>query len=121
MIFLSPERDLPLEDQNKINQHDEHYMALRAKANKHGDLMAQSFQESHEAYSRGDRALAKELSGKGKQHERTMESLNAEASAWIFRRECGPLSMVPCQTLFGIENNTVGHWGLFFPLWALLK
>lgn len=67
-------------------------MALRAKANECGDLMARCFQESHEAYSRGDGARAKELSGQGKQHERTMESLNAEASAWIFRRECDPLS-----------------------------
>lgn len=67
-------------------------MALRAKANEHGDLMAQCFQESHEAYGRGDGARAKELSEQGKQLERTMESLNAEASAWIFRRECDPLS-----------------------------
>lgn len=67
-------------------------MALRAKANEHGDLMARCFQESHEAYGRGDGARAKELSQKGKQHERTMENLNAEASALIFRRECDPVS-----------------------------
>ncbi|KAH0827914.1 DUF1771-domain-containing protein [Lanmaoa asiatica] len=66
-------------------QHD--YMALRAKANEHGDLMAQCFQESHEAYGRGDGARAKECSEKGKQHKRTMESLNAKASAGIFRRD----------------------------------
>lgn len=47
--------------------------------------MAKCFQQSHEAYSRREGALAKELSEKGKQHERTMEALNAEASAWIFR------------------------------------
>jgi hypothetical protein len=62
-------------------------MSLRAKANEQGDLMARCFQNSHEAYGRGDGARAKELSEKGKQHERTMESLNAEASAWIFRGE----------------------------------
>jgi len=75
----------PRQDQNQINQHDEHYMSLRAKANEQGDLMARCFQQSHEAYGGGDGARAKELSEKGKQHERTMESLNAEASAWIFR------------------------------------
>jgi hypothetical protein len=47
--------------------------------------MAKCFQQSHEAYSRREGALAKELSEKGKKHERTMEALNAEASAWIFR------------------------------------
>ncbi|KAF8417806.1 hypothetical protein L210DRAFT_3530445 [Boletus edulis BED1] len=61
-------------------------MALRAKANERGDLMAQCFQQSHEAYSQGDGARAKELSEQGKQHERTMVNLNAEASAWIFRQ-----------------------------------
>ncbi|KAH7888649.1 DUF1771-domain-containing protein [Phlebopus sp. FC_14] len=71
--------------QNQINQHNEHYVALRAKANEEGDLMAQSFQQSHEAYERRDGALAKQLSEKGKQHQRTMEKLNAEASTWIFR------------------------------------
>ena len=86
-------------DQNQINQHDEHYMALRAKATEHGDLMARCFQESHEAYGRGDGARAKELSEQGKQHERTMVNLNAEASAWIFRRECDLLSVVLCWTL----------------------
>lgn len=74
-------------------------MALRAKATEHGDLMARCFQESHEAYGRGDGARAKELSEQGKQHERTMVNLNAEASAWIFRRECDLLSVVLCWTL----------------------
>ncbi|KAI9569701.1 DUF1771-domain-containing protein [Boletus coccyginus] len=75
----------PHQDQNQINQHDGHYMALRAKANEQGDLMGRCFQRSHEAYGRGDGAHAKELSEQGKQHERTMVSLNAEACAWIFR------------------------------------
>lgn len=90
-----PEHDPPLKDQNQINQHDEHYMSLRAKANEQGDLMARCFQQSHEAYGRGDGARAKELSEKGKQHERTMESLNAEASAWIFRGKRDTLSAEP--------------------------
>jgi hypothetical protein len=46
--------------------------------------MARSFQESHEAYARGDGALAKQLSDKGKEHKRKMEGLNKQASDWIF-------------------------------------
>ncbi|KAH7916510.1 DUF1771-domain-containing protein [Hygrophoropsis aurantiaca] len=73
------------DDANQINQHNEHYMALRAKANQEGDQMAQCFQQSHEAYAQHDGARAKELSLQGKQHEREMERLNTEASEWIFR------------------------------------
>ncbi|KAG2146399.1 DUF1771-domain-containing protein [Suillus bovinus] len=76
---------LRYQDQNQANQHNEHYTSLRAKANQEGDAMAKCFQQSHEAYSRREGALAKELSEKGKKHERAMEALNAEASAWIFR------------------------------------
>jgi len=46
--------------------------------------MAQCFEESHAAYARGDGALAKELSNKGKAHQKEMERLNAQASEWIF-------------------------------------
>jgi DNA-nicking Smr family endonuclease len=82
----TPQHDrLRYQDQNQGNQQNEHYTSLRAKANQEGDAMAKCFQQSHEAYSRREGALAKELSEKGKKHERTMEALNAEASAWIFR------------------------------------
>ncbi|KAG1760496.1 hypothetical protein EDD22DRAFT_954871 [Suillus occidentalis] len=81
----SPQDRLRYQDQNQANQQNEHYLSLRAKANQEGDAMAKCFQQSHEAYSRREGALAKELSEKGKKHERTMEALNAEASAWIFR------------------------------------
>lgn len=47
--------------------------------------MARAFEESHAAYGRGDGGAAKELSNQGKTHQREMERLNAEASAWIFR------------------------------------
>ena len=47
--------------------------------------MAQCYQQSHEAYQQGNGALAKELSQKGGAHKHRMESLNAEASTWIFR------------------------------------
>ena len=46
--------------------------------------MARCFQESHEAYSRGDGAKAKELSNQGKEHQRQMEALNKKASDWIY-------------------------------------
>jgi hypothetical protein len=67
-----------------VNQHDERYMAMRAQANDEGDQMAHAFQQSHEAYERGDGALAKELSNKGKAHQAKMEELNRKASEWIF-------------------------------------
>ncbi|EIN11801.1 DUF1771-domain-containing protein [Punctularia strigosozonata HHB-11173 SS5] len=73
-----------LPDQNQVNQHNEQYMALRAEANEEGDQMSRAFQESHEAYSRGDGAMAKELSNKGKAHQAKMEELNHKASEWIF-------------------------------------
>jgi hypothetical protein len=49
--------------------------------------MARSFEQSHTAYAQKDGAAAKELSNEGKAHQREMERLNAEASAWIFRGE----------------------------------
>jgi Domain of unknown function (DUF1771) len=49
--------------------------------------MARAFEQSHAAYERRDGATAKELSNEGKAHQREMDRLNAEASAWIFRGE----------------------------------
>ncbi|KAJ7783047.1 hypothetical protein B0H16DRAFT_1495155 [Mycena metata] len=46
--------------------------------------MAKCFAESHEAYGRGDGAGAKQLSNEGHEHQRKMNSLNKEASDWIF-------------------------------------
>lgn len=71
-------------DANRVNQSDSHYTALRARANEEGDAMAKAFEESHQAYARGDGALAKELSNKGKRHQAEMERLNREAAEWIF-------------------------------------
>ncbi|KAH9485355.1 Smr domain-containing protein [Psilocybe cubensis] len=81
------------QDANQINQHNEHYVALRAQANEHGDLMAKCFRESHEAYSRGDGALAKELSNEGKDHQRKMEQLNKQASDFIFDSKPGEVDL----------------------------
>lgn len=41
-------------------------------------------QQSQEAWDRGDKALAKELSNKSKAHRAEMDRLNGEASRWIF-------------------------------------
>ncbi|KAF8973318.1 hypothetical protein BDZ97DRAFT_677668 [Flammula alnicola] len=72
------------QDANQINQSNEYYVSLRAQANEHGDQMAKCFQESHDAYSGGNGALAKELSNQGKEHQRKMEDLNKQASDIIF-------------------------------------
>ncbi|KAF9264275.1 DUF1771-domain-containing protein [Marasmius fiardii PR-910] len=71
-------------DQNQLNQANPYYTDLRKHANEEGDKMAKCFQESREAYSRGDGAAAKQLSNEGKAHQKRMESLNKEASAWIY-------------------------------------
>ncbi|KAG7446390.1 DUF1771-domain-containing protein [Guyanagaster necrorhizus] len=80
----SPHRPPKHEDDNQKNQQNEYYIDLRARANKEGDEMAKCFSESHEAYSCGDGARAKELSSQGKKHQQKMEQLNKEASDWIF-------------------------------------
>jgi hypothetical protein len=49
--------------------------------------MAHAFEQSHAAYARKDGMAAKELSNEAKGHQREMERLNAEASAWIFHGE----------------------------------
>ncbi|KAJ3776478.1 hypothetical protein FB446DRAFT_721123 [Lentinula raphanica] len=79
-----PHSPRPNQDPNQVNQHDPQYMELRKRANEEGDAMAKSFQESHEAYARGDGAGAKELSNKGKEHQRKMEQFNKQASDWIY-------------------------------------
>ncbi len=68
-----------------MNQHNEHYVGLRARANAAGDEMARNFDEAHKAYESGDGARAKELSNAGKAAQQELERLNEEAAAWIFR------------------------------------
>ena len=76
--------------------------------------MARAFEQSHAAYARKDGVAAKELSNEGKVHQREMERLNAEASAWIFRGEYRVLfctllfwhSWIHVNTSF-VENNCV--------------
>ena len=64
--------------------------------------MARAFEQSHAAYARKDGAGAKELSNEGKAHQREMERLNAEASAWIFRGE----HCVLCVHCFSVRGFT---------------
>ncbi|KAG5637989.1 hypothetical protein H0H81_002350 [Sphagnurus paluster] len=80
----SPHRPQRHEDLNQFNQSNEYYASLRAHANEEGDAMAKCFEESHQAYSRGDGAQAKTLSNRGKEHQRKMEILNKQAADWIF-------------------------------------
>ncbi|CCM05698.1 uncharacterized protein FIBRA_07930 [Fibroporia radiculosa] len=72
------------QDVKQQNQQNEHYRSLRARASEEGAKMGECFEESHAAYARRDGALAKELSVKGRAHQREMERLNAQASEWIF-------------------------------------
>ncbi|SJL14352.1 uncharacterized protein ARMOST_17808 [Armillaria ostoyae] len=80
----SPHAPPKYEDDNQTDQPNEYYIGLRARANKEGDEMARCFSESHEAYNRGDRAAAKDLSNQGKNHKQKMEQLHKEASKWIY-------------------------------------
>jgi hypothetical protein len=75
------------QSQGEVNRQNEYYLSLRARATREGDAMAHAFEQSHAAYERKDGAAAKELSNEGKAHQREMDRLNAEASAWIFRGE----------------------------------
>jgi len=73
----------PVEQPAPVN-----YADLRSQANEEGNAMARCFEGSHMAYSRGDGALAKELSNKGKQHQSRMHELNKQASECIFNGLC---------------------------------
>ncbi|KAI0829610.1 hypothetical protein BC628DRAFT_1416664 [Trametes gibbosa] len=72
-------------DPNQVNQHNAHYVDLRARANAAGDEMARCFEEAHQAYEHRDGARAKELSNRGKAAQQEMERLNEQAAEWIFR------------------------------------
>lgn len=74
--------------------------------------MAKSFEQSHEAYSRGDGALAKELSNQGKDHQKKMEALNKEASDWIYIGTFITLIrsvILKSHSGHAVENNKVTH------------
>jgi Domain of unknown function (DUF1771) len=72
--------------------------------------MSKCFQEGSEAYTRGDGARAKEMSNKGKEHQRKMEEYNKQASDWIFKGMClNSLSFVVAISLtsYITANNLV--------------
>lgn len=72
--------------------------------------MAKCFQESHEAYARGDGALAKELSNQGKEHQKQMERLNQSASDFIFIGSFTAIQFIFLTTDFlPSENNKVSN------------
>ncbi|KAG6375385.1 hypothetical protein JVT61DRAFT_2941 [Boletus reticuloceps] len=76
---------------------EEVYASLRVRAKQEGDLMAQCYQQSKEAYERRDRARAKALSDEGKRHALKMETLNAGASATIFQGKFISISKQPSK------------------------
>ncbi|KAF8493627.1 hypothetical protein JB92DRAFT_2998371 [Gautieria morchelliformis] len=80
-----PPSDRPYRNGNLINQDNEHFKQLRTRANEEGDAMARCFKESKSAYEAHNGALAKELSNKGRAHQKQMNNLNAQASDWIFK------------------------------------
>ncbi|KAK0502562.1 hypothetical protein EDD18DRAFT_696432 [Armillaria luteobubalina] len=80
----SPPEPPTYEDDDQADRPDDYYSGLRARASREGDEMARCFSESHDAYNRGNRAAAKDLSNQGKDHKQKMEQLNKEASNWIY-------------------------------------
>ncbi|KAI0319914.1 hypothetical protein OF83DRAFT_1081940 [Amylostereum chailletii] len=84
-----PPHERPHSDSNQINQlnpeDQDVELRLRRRANEEGDAMGRAFHESQQAYKRGDRARAKELSEEGKLHRREMEKLHAQASACVYK------------------------------------
>ncbi|KAK0184894.1 hypothetical protein F5146DRAFT_1006309 [Armillaria mellea] len=80
----SPPGPPKYEVDDQADRTNEDYIDLRERANKEGNEMARCFSESHDAYDRGDRAAAKELSNQGKNHKQKMEQLHKAASTWIY-------------------------------------
>ena len=70
--------------------------------------MAQCFEQSHQAYSNGNGALAKGLSNKGKAHQKEMERMHAQASEWIFIGKENPTSASDTPLVVWIGLNFSG-------------
>ncbi|GAA5963438.1 hypothetical protein JCM3765_003072 [Sporobolomyces pararoseus] len=66
------------------NAQNAHYVELRNKAIREGDLMAKSFSDSQKAYQSGDGNSAHNLSLQGKEHQRLKDMYNDQAAEWIF-------------------------------------
>jgi len=63
----------------------ETHLSLRDKAKQEGELSAQCRRKSKEAHERHEHSLAKRLSDQGKRHALKMDTLNAQASAMVFK------------------------------------
>ncbi|KAL7626592.1 hypothetical protein AAE478_003364 [Parahypoxylon ruwenzoriense] len=66
------------------------YDRLRDLARAEAAKRNSCFDRSHQAYERGDRAEAKELSNEGKRHAAKMDEYNQQASEYIFRANNAP-------------------------------
>src|SRR5256884_640571 len=64
---------------------EQEYDRLRGLARQERDKRQSCFDRAHQAYERGDGALAHELSQEGKQHAAMMDQYNKQASEFIFR------------------------------------
>lgn len=71
----------------RVHQNDPFYTDLRRRANDAGNAMALSFEAATAARRKGEHDLATNHRAAGVQRRNEMEELNAEASAWIFKRE----------------------------------
>lgn len=90
---------------NQVNQHDANYMNMRNQARSEGDLMAKCFDQSHNAYAKGDGNRAKQLSNEGHTHKANMERLNKQAADWIFmaNNEDSPPGTIDLHGLYTSE------------------
>ncbi|KAK0219045.1 hypothetical protein IW262DRAFT_1317905 [Armillaria fumosa] len=79
-----PEQHQPHDNQQ--DQSNEYYIDLRARAYREAEAKARCFSERHEAYDRGDRAAARDLSNQGKFHNQNMQQLDKEASDWFYSK-----------------------------------
>ncbi|KAL4073870.1 hypothetical protein J3A83DRAFT_4092267, partial [Scleroderma citrinum] len=73
------------EDSSQDDDTEQDWSVLRARAKQEGDMMSQCYQQSQDAFQRGEHARAKVFSAQGGRHKLKMESLNNSASAQIFK------------------------------------
>ena len=79
------------------------YLGSRADAIKHAELRNKYFQLAADAYRRGDRAGAKELSRQGRLHNEAMQELHQAACQSIFSRRNAHLENEAMIDLHGLH------------------
>ncbi|GAA6062328.1 hypothetical protein JCM10212_006578 [Sporobolomyces blumeae] len=82
LVHFDPE--LAGQNYDMSNAQNKHYVELRNKAIREGDLMAKCFSDSQAAYQSGNGSAAHDLSIEGKRHQRLKDELNDEAARWIY-------------------------------------